>query len=278
MLILFRLLSRLPLVVLHSLGALAGWAVFIASPNYRALLRANLTRAVGPKAARALQWHAAREAGRMALELPAIWCRPIPDMLKLVREVRGLEHLERARAAGSVAVITPHLGCFELVGQYAASMAPLTALYRPPRKPALRPLIEAGRGRGMMKLAPADLSGVRQLLRTLKRGENVGLLPDQAPQNGEGVWANFFGEPAYTMTLAARLIDQPGVTALFVWAERLPWGRGYRLHISPLPRLEGDPAARAAHLNAAMEALILQCPTQYLWGYNRYKTPAGVKP
>ncbi len=277
MLLSFRLLSHLPLVVLHALGSLAGWAAYGLSPTYRRQLRANLALAVGPDAARGLYLSAAAEAGRMVMELPAVWARPLPRVWSLVRELRGFELVERAREAGGILVITPHLGCFEMVGQYCASFAPLTALYRPPRRKSLVPVMLAGRGRGQMSLAPADLSGVRQLLRALKRGENVGILPDQAPQFGEGVWADFFGKPAYTMTLASRLIDQPRVTPLLVWAERLAWGRGYRLHFSALPPLSGDPAARAAQLNAALEALILQCPAQYLWGYNRYKTPAGVK-
>ena len=33
--------------------------------------------------------------------------------------------------------------------------------------------------------------------------------------------------------------------------------------------------AQAALLNAAMETLIRRCPEQYLWSYNRYKTPRG---
>ena len=273
----FRLLSFLPLIVLHALGAVAGWAAYVLSGSYRRQLTTNLQRALGHKGGFALRWAAAAEAGRMALELPAIWCRSLARMLSLMREVRGFEHVERARAAGGIIFITPHLGCFEIAGQYCASLGPLTALYRPPRRASLAPVMLAGRRRGQMALAPADLSGVRQLLRALKRGENVGLLPDQAPQVGEGVWADFFGKPAFTMTLASRLIDQPGVTALLMWAERLSWGRGYRMHFSPLPPLTGDAAARATQLNAALEALILQCPAQYLWGYNRYKTPAGAK-
>ena len=273
----FRLLSFLPLALLHALGALAGCAAWILSSRYRHQLRANLALAVGLEAARKIELKAAVEAGRMALELPAIWCRSLARMLSLMREVRGFEHVERARAAGGIIFITPHLGCFEIAGQYCASLGPLTALYRPPRRASLAPVMLAGRRRGQMALAPADLSGVRQLLRALKRGENVGLLPDQAPQVGEGVWADFFGKPAFTMTLASRLIDQPGVTALLMWAERLSWGRGYRMHFSPLLPLTGDAAARATQLNAALEALILQCPAQYLWGYNRYKTPAGAK-
>ena len=94
---------------------------------------------------------------------------------------------------------------------------------------------------------------------------------------GEGVWAPFFRHPAYTMTLVSRLLQLPGVTPILMWAERLPHGRGFHMHFSPMsPAPEGDAALRAEHLNRQIEALILQNPVQYLWGYNRYKVPAGV--
>jgi KDO2-lipid IV(A) lauroyltransferase len=174
--------------------------------------------------------------------------------------------------------LTPHLGCFEITAQYYAAHAPITVLYRPPKFAALQQLIETGRKREKLHLAPADLSGVRSLIRALKRGEAVGLLPDQAPKVGEGVWLDWFGRPAYTMTLAARLTET-GAATVFAWAERLPGGAGYHLRLrSPLVPLEGDTACRAQAVNREIEALIRECPGQYLWGYNRYKRPRGAPP
>ncbi len=121
----------------------------------------------------------------------------------------NIENWELAQTAlesgRGVIFLTPHLGCFEIIAQAIAQRIPLVALYRPPRKAALKPLIEDARTRPNLTLAPANLSGVRTLLKTLKKGAAIGLLPDQVPQQGEGVWANFFGKPAYTMTLPAKL-------------------------------------------------------------------------
>lgn len=123
----------------------------------------------------------------------------------------------------------------------------------------------------------ADLTGVRALLKALKKGEAVGMLPDQAPKVGEGRWIDFFGKPAYTMTLAARL-SESGATVLMVWAERLPGGAGYHFHLSrPTQALSGSTEERAAQISDEIETLIRQCPEQYLWGYNRYKRPRGVE-
>ena len=153
----------------------------------------------------------------------------------------------------------------------------MTVLYRRSRRGWLVPLSEEGRGANL-KLAPADLSGVRRLLKALKSGEAVGMLPDQVPGNGEGAWVPFFGRPAYTMTLAARLAET-GATVLLAYAERLDYGAGFHLRLFPLSApLAGDPMQRAAQLNAELETLIRQCPEQYLWGYNRYKVPAGAPP
>jgi KDO2-lipid IV(A) lauroyltransferase len=120
---------------------------------------------------------------------------------------------------------------------------------------------------------------MRPLLRALRAGEAVGMLPDQAPSAGEGVWAPFFGRPAYTMTLPARLVQLTGARIVLAFAERLPRGAGYHLHLRALDEtLPDDPTAAAARLNRAIEDLIEMHPSQYLWGYNRYKTPPGAPP
>ncbi len=130
-----------------------------------------------------------------------------------------------------------------------------------------------------LMLAPADLSGVRRLVRALKRGEAIGMLPDQVPSNGEGVWARFFGKPAYTMTLPARLQRRTGAALLLARGERLADGQGWTVHFSVVDEaLPVDPVDAATRINAALERLIRDDPEQYLWGYNRYKTPRSAPP
>jgi KDO2-lipid IV(A) lauroyltransferase len=170
------------------------------------------------------------------------------------------------------------MGCFEVAAQAIAerfgAVAPITVLYRPARKPWLRELVKTSRERAQLFAAPATLAGVRQMIRALRRGQMVGLLPDQVPPEGMGVWAPFFGRPAYTMTLATRLVQQTGAELLLTWVERLPRGAGYVQRFYAFPEaLPADAAESARRINAAMERLILQCPQQYLWGYHRYKSP-----
>ena len=276
MVLLFRLLSWLPLRWLHGLGALAGHLAYACSGRFRRHTRDNLTQAGLPISP--LAPLSAAHAGRTLFELPKLWGRPLAEVGRHVVRVSDWSLVEEAWSAGrGILFLTPHLGCFEITAQYYAAHRPMTVLYRQPKKAWLAPLIEQGRGANL-KLAPADLSGVRSLIRNLKRGEAVGMLPDQVPGQGEGAWLPFFGKPAYTMTLAARLADT-GATVLLAYAERLPQGAGYHLRLFPLPRpLAGSTEERAAQINAALEDLIRRCPAQYLWGYNRYKRPAGAPP
>ncbi len=278
---LFFLLSRLPLWLLHPLGAGAGWLVYVASPSYRRLLRRNMALALGEEEAAnpALRSAAAAAAGKMVLELPRIWLNPLEKAVSQVVEVCGWEHVEAGwRQGKGIIFLTPHLGCFEITAQYYAAQAPITVLYRPPKQSWIQPLIEKGRARQQLHLAAADLAGVRALFKALKRGEAVGLLPDQAPRKGEGRWLPFFGKAAYTMTLAARLTET-GAAVVFAWGERLPGGKGYRLRLRPpLEPIAGTLEERATAINREIEALVRACPAQYLWGYNRYKRPAGAEP
>lgn len=271
-----RLAARLPLSLLHRLGSVLGWAVYGISPTYRRHLRENLAQAGYTQA------HVRREAiasaGRMVAELPALWFRPAESVVALVKEVEGLEAALAAHAQGRpVVFLTPHMGCFEVAAQYAASRMPITVLYRPPKIGWLEPLMQEGRARRNVRLVPADVSGVRAVLAALKRGEAAGFLPDQVPGEGEGEWADFFGRRAYTMTLAARLAERDGVLCFLAYAKRLPRGAGYAIVLRPLPALvAGESATR--RVNRGLEALVRECPEQYLWGYNRYKTPKGARP
>ncbi|MER2554714.1 MAG: lysophospholipid acyltransferase family protein [Thauera sp.] len=278
--LIFKFLAGLPLGILQRLGVLAGWLTYALSPTYRRRLRANLEQALGHDEAGRIWRRCVGEIGKQALELPWVLLRPQQEIGAKVVRVSGWEHVEAAEASGGgILFITPHLGCFEISAQYFSLHKPITVLYRAPKKPVLQPVINAGRRRGNMHLAPADVGGVRRLAKALRAGEAVGMLPDQVPGGGEGAWLPFFGRPAYTMTLAARLSEVSGVSTLFAWAERLPAGKGFHLHLRPaLTPLEGDTATRAAAINRELEAQIRENPTQYLWGYNRYKRPSGAPP
>ncbi|OZI16507.1 MULTISPECIES: lysophospholipid acyltransferase family protein [Bordetella] len=277
LLALFRAVALIPLPVLHALGRAVGLLVYAIPGRYRQRLRANAAQAGYPDAAFARR--AAAETGAMMAEMPKVWFSSAEALSKAVSD--SFQVAQAARDAGrGILFLTPHLGCFEITARYiAARGTPMTVMFRPPRMPALAPLLDAARNTADMKAVPATMQGVREFVRALRRHESVGLLPDQAPGEGEGVWAPFFGRMAYTMTLPGKLAAQTGVAVIVVAGERLPRGRGWRLHFEQVPEpLPADAQGQAALFNAAMEKLIRRIPHQYLWSYNRYKTPRGAPP
>ena len=281
MMFLFKLLARLPLPLLHALGIALGWLVYWAPGRHSGRMRNNLFDsglcAPGRDCRRLLR-QTIGESGKAIVELLPVWLRPYDKVVKLVRGTSGWAHIDDARAAGKgIILIGPHVGCFEIINLYYASLHPFTAMYKPPRKPVLAALMLAGRQRGQATLVPTDLSGVRAQLAALKRREAIGILPDQVATGGDGVWAPFFGRPAYTPTLVASLQRKTSAAAFFVAAERLSWGRGYHIHVYPLEApLPEDKTAAAALINRGVEDIVRRFPAQYLWSYNRHKRPGGA--
>ena len=281
-------LSRRPLRLLHAAGGWLGWLPYLLSPSYRSRLRQNTaTAGLDARQRRA----AVAEAGRMVLELPRLWLRPPAQPIEDPLQWDNAELVGELLAQGrGLMLLTPHVGSFEMAAQAYAqrfgAQKPMTAMYRPARQPWLRELEEQARARPGLLTAPANLAGVRLLIRALRRGETLGMLPDQVPPEGQGVWAPFFGRPAYTMTLVSRLLQQTDAAVCLIWVQRQPRGGGYVVRLRPLPtplpprpqlptpaQEEAWLLASATVLNQAMEWVIRQLPTQYLWGYHRYKQP-----
>ncbi len=282
---LFTIFGLLPLWLNHLFGTIIGWMAWCISPRHRNTTRNNLATFNAAQSAASSRYlrGAIAEQGKGITELAIAWTASIARLEKYFAPCTDWHHVDDAKAANRpIIFVTPHLGCFDIAGRYVASRVPITALYRPPKLRWLEPIMEAGRARGGAITAPADASGVRALLKTLKQGGNIMILPDQVPaaeKGGEGVWAPFFGKPAYTMTLLPRLASSTNAVVLFFFAERLAWGRGYRVHILPLDTpYADDKTAAATQTNVMVEYLIAMAPTQYLWGYNRFKQPAGAPP
>ncbi len=277
----FHLLARLPLPLMQRLGAVLGWWVWWLSPSYRRNFKANVQAA-------GVAWADARPAvaaiGAMVAELPWVWMRPHSAKLDGLVAWDGVIHFEAAMQAGKGSIImSPHLGCWEIGAQaiaekFGPTYGPMVALFRPARKPWLEPLVANARTRPYLDSAPTSLAGVRTLIRTLRNGGYTAILPDQVPPLGQGVWAPFFGRDVYTMTLLAKLAQQTGAQVIMTWCERLPAGQGFCMHMRPFdaPEMKDasvSPEVAAAAVNRGVERMVLDAPSQYLWGYARDKQP-----
>lgn len=221
-----------------------------------------------------------RHTACTAIETARLWRSPLNAGRRLLHGIEGEALLDTALAAGrGVLIAAPHLGNWELLNQYLASKGPLSIVYRVPQSAALEPMLVRGRGGDQVEQLRAEPSSVRKMLRALRAGRMLGVLPDQRPKIGEGEFAPLFGQPALTMTLLPRLARASGCAVLFGFAERLPDARGFRIHLLPAPAdIDAeDPVVAVAALNKGIEACVALAPMQYQWTYKRYsiRPPGG---
>lgn len=279
-----RLLGRLSLPTLHRLGSACGSLIWLLDGRLRRVTERNLSLLLtqdGAETRQAVARAVLRETGKSMTEVAIVWAGSPQRALSLVREVRGLEHLEAARAAGRGLIIAaPHLGCWELLNYWLAERMPLSIAYRQPQRPYFEPLLLKARGALQVEQVRAEGAGVRALYRRLNAGGVVGILPDQRPKRGEGEFAPFFGIPAMTMVLLPRLARHTGAPVLFAFAERLPEGAGFRIHLLPAPDgiADADLGVACAALNRGVEACVRIAFTQYQWTYKRYSIQPDGRP
>ena len=269
------LLGAIPLGWLHGVASGLAWPLSWLSFRESKVAWVNLQLCfpdLSPAERRRRHRQALRETLCMLLEGGRVWTRPLGQALGWVREVSGLEHVEAARSEGrGVIVAAPHLGNWELFGQYLSSLGPLSIVYREPQWAPAHQILLHGRGGSTVEQLPAQPSSVRKMLKALRDGRLLGILPDQQPKLGEGEFAPFFDIPALTMTLMSRLAEKSGVAVVFGFAERLPRG-GFKVHFLPAPAAiaDPDPQRAAAALNQGVEACLARAPWQYQWTYKRF--------
>ncbi|HET7845019.1 MAG TPA: lipid A biosynthesis acyltransferase [Xanthomonadales bacterium] len=270
-----RLGARLPLRVLHAIGGAIGRLPALLRTREWRVARKNAELcfpALDADEKSRFVREALAETGRSLAELALVWS-DAPRALAQIREVRGLEHMDAARAAGRGTIVAaPHLGAWELLNLYLSTLGPLTFLYRVPQRPEYETLLVGARTALGAEAVRAEGPSVRVLFKRLAANRLVGILPDQRPKAGEGVDAPFFGHDVRTMTLLSRLAERTGAAVVFGFAERLPRGAGYVLHFMPAPAgiADADAVAAAAALNRAIEHCIARAPTQYQWTYKRF--------
>ncbi|MEN9847459.1 MAG: hypothetical protein RL368_199 [Pseudomonadota bacterium] len=276
-------LARLSLQRIHKIAdILANIMLRLRKSRTTRTIRTNIKLCfpeLSPEQQEQLSRDCVQQSSRCFAELSALWLWSPERIMQLVKQVSGLEHLDTARARGKgIILLTPHLGAWEMAGLFASSHHKITSLYRPPKMQGLESLVKSGRESMGACLVPTDSSGIKALFQALRRGEIAGILPDHEPSRGTGVFAAFFGIQAYSMILVSRLAQKTGATVIFTFAERLPDAQGFHLHFLPaVPEVgNADLSVAVAALNAGVERCVRMCPSQYQWGYKRFKSrPEG---
>ncbi|MEO8810764.1 MAG: lipid A biosynthesis acyltransferase [Rhodanobacter sp.] len=279
-----RLLALLPLRVIHRMGSALGTLLLWRGGRtaHHTAVNLSIARPSLPYAERAPLLRAVMaEGGKSVSEIAKVWGGGAERALALVREVRGEGLLDAALAAGKgVIIAAPHLGCWELLNYWLCRKTPMAILYRPPRIAAVEGLLRKVRGALAPEQIRADGAGVRALYKRLAAGGAVGILPDQKPRTGEGRLAPFFGRDALTMVLLPRLAARTGASVLYAFAERLPAGAGYRIHLLHAPDGIDDPDPQVAcnALNRGVQECVELAFAQYQWQYKRWSADGLVSP
>jgi KDO2-lipid IV(A) lauroyltransferase len=270
--------AYLPLPVIHGIGVCIGWGLLLVPNRSRQTSEINIALCwpeLSSREQRTLLRNSLKETGKTIIETSALWLRSGKSALRLIRQVDGNELVEQAIAKGKGAILaTPHLGAWEAAGLYGSEQFKISCLYRPLKIQELETLVQASRSRLGGKYVPATGKGVRALYKALEQGGAVAMLPDQEPKAGTGIFAPFFGIPAYSMVFLAKLAARTESPIIFAWCERLSWGRGYHLHFRAMSGVgqSNDFNTTVAAVNQATENCVRECPEQYQWSYRRFKT------
>ena len=264
------------LCIVQMIGASLGLLAYIGSSSYRKFFRSQYDAVIASHQLQSRLWSAVMASGQLFSDSLWIWRNP-KQALHLV-EIQNWDLVETAISEGhGLVMLTPHLGGFEIIPRVLAQHFPATILYRPSRQDWLNRIVEEGRAYPNMHFVPTNLNGVRQMTRALSKGEAIGILPDQVPSGGDGVWVPFFGRPAYTTPLPARLANRNKTPVIMFTAKRKNLGQGWLMQATRLAPFSEDATLAATEMNQAIERAILKAPEQFIWAYNRYKHPAGAE-
>jgi Kdo2-lipid IVA lauroyltransferase/acyltransferase len=282
-----KLLACFPLFVIQSLGYGVGFCIALFPSQFKRVTLINLD-ACFPSESPAWRKKIAKQSiintVMTAFEYAIHWFWPIAKIKRVIVEPdeSTTTAFYAAQAEGKgVIILSPHMGAWESMLGYLPERMAATMMYRPLRIPALETIVRGARERAGAKLVPAKPSGIRAMFKALKKNEVIVMLPDQVPTTSGGVIAPFFGQPALTMTLAAKFAQKTGAKVMVGFVERLPLGQGFKPHAVIVDEAIYDPDMTVAvtAMNQALEAAIRQHPDQYVWGYKRFKRrgAAGIK-
>lgn len=275
--------SHFPLAWAHKLGEMLAWLLMRFKNRARATTQANLAFCFPEYNEQALHsktQESLAETAKLMLEMGRVWLKPIDQVRKLIVKVEGEHYLQEAAASDrGLIVLAPHLGNWEILGNYLSARVSMTNLYSPPDDEALDEFIQKARRRDGSELVATDRKGIATLIRLLKANKATGILPDQEPLTEGGVFVPFFGQPALTMTLLPGLLKRSNALVLAAFARRLPDGQGFEVIIEPVSDdiYADDVEVSATAMNQAVEKLIAHAPAQYQWEYKRFKRQPDKK-
>lgn len=211
----------------------------------------------------------AMHIGMALMESFSIWFASNARIKRLVVRTKNWGLIEKLKQKNKgVIFLTPHIGSFEITAQYYGLFSPIKVMYKPTGRKWINQLIYQGRNKNFVTPVNIELGGMKQILKALKNGEAVGILPDQVPPEGHGEWSSFFNQKVYTMTLVQKLHTLTKAPIIFAMGRRLKIGTGFEIEL-----FEFKGSVTAKKIDECIETIVKTSPEQYLWNYRRYKLP-----
>lgn len=270
------LLGRLPLRLLHALGSTVGRLSFYLNSRMARTTVTNLSLCYPDKnlsTVRLLALDSMEASGQFAAEAGLVFGSNKGALNSCITNIVGEQLLSNRAKDKALLLLAPHFGNWEFINLFVASKYGLSALYEAPAFEAFdRALLKARKQHGG-EFFPAGIAGVRQLYKVFKRSGIVALLPDQVPDARSALPVEFFGVPALTMTLIAKLIQRFKPCVIFGYAIRLPESKGFELVFQAADSaiFESDEISALSAMNKQIESIIALAPEQYQWEYKRFK-------
>lgn len=276
------LLAQLPWTLQYRLGAGIGLLVRMLARQRVQDTRINLGLCFPEKSVaerEAMLRDVFRNAGIGVFETLNAWFLDA-DYFRDKVSVQGEDNIRAALAAGrNYFLVGTHFTTLDIYGTLASHFIQVDMVYRPQKNPVINHVMTRGRSshQGCM-ISHRDM---RLLLRRIREGHNIWSAIDQDYGAQQAVFVPFFGVPAATLTTVSRLAKAHGLPVFFIGCRRD--GDRQHYHLTFTPVLDnfpsGDDVADTRRVNAEVEKLIRQAPTQYMWFHRRFKTqPPGQEP
>ena len=218
------------------------------------------------------------ENGKTLIECFWLWRHPKQVLTSLLGKIENKHLLQQAnqKSLGTI-FVTPHFGSWEFIGLLTAAHTDLFILYAPPKSKYIEQLSCKGRASTGGKVISTESLNIKTLIKHLKSGGSVGILPDQVPEGNGGTYSSFFGRKCYTSTLVCRLANKLKCPVVFCYALRtqdnfIHYNAHYFVADEKIYNEDINIATNA--LNTSIESFINTAPSQYIWGYKRFKRPA----
>nr|MBF0681462.1 lysophospholipid acyltransferase [Pseudomonas sp.] len=277
-----RLFALLPWSMVQRLGSAIGWLMLKLPNRSRDVARINLARCfpeLDDDRREQLLHDSLQQIGKTFTESACAWIWPADRTLRLIREVEGLDVLERALASGKGVVgITSHLGNWEVLNHFYCAQCKPIIFYRPPKLKAVDDLLQQQRVQLGNRVAPSTREGIISIIKEVRRGGSVGIPADPEPSEGSGVFVPFFAIQALTSKFVPGMLSGGKAVGVFLHALRLEDGSGFKviLEAAPEEMYSEDVEVAVASMSRVIESYVRRWPSQYMWTMKRFKKrPAG---